>query len=102
VTARLYLDEDLSPLAAEMLRSRGYDVVSAHDVAAVNLTDEEQLIRAVADGRAIVSYNFHDFKSLAESWYVQGRRHAAIVLSYRQYGKRSRRDSGDGCRVASR
>jgi hypothetical protein len=49
-----------------LLRSWGYDVVSAHDVAAVNLTDEEQLIRAVADGRAIVSYNFHDFKSLAD------------------------------------
>jgi hypothetical protein len=29
---KLYLDEDISHTVAEVLRSRGYDVISAHEV----------------------------------------------------------------------
>jgi len=51
VTPRLYLDEDVVPELARMLRSHGHDAVSAHEVSALQLEDAEQLERASADGR---------------------------------------------------
>jgi len=62
---RLYLDEDVNPALAQLLREAGYDVISAHEVGAIAETDREQLQRATADGRAILTYNYYDFEVIA-------------------------------------
>ena len=90
--ARLYLDEDVLPELARVLRSAGHDAVSAHEVGALGLTDEEQLIRATAQGRALLSFNFRHFIRIAQELYEAGGHHAGIVVSYRQYRRRELRD----------
>jgi hypothetical protein len=86
VRAGLYLDEDVLPELARVLRSAGIDAVSAHEVGALGTSDEDQLLRAAADGRALLSL------PLARDWAHAGRRHAGLILSYRQYRRRELRD----------
>jgi uncharacterized protein with PIN domain len=62
---RLYLDEDMIPGLARLLREGGYDVVGAHDIGALRITDDEQFAIATSQQRAIVSSNHHDFRRIA-------------------------------------
>jgi predicted nuclease of predicted toxin-antitoxin system len=87
VTPRLYLDEDVVPELARMLRSHGHDAISVHDVGGLQLEDAEQLERAANDGRTLLTYNYHDFLRISEEWFLAGRSHAGIVISYRQYAR---------------
>jgi hypothetical protein len=52
---KVYLDEDLSPTVARILRDHGVDAVNAHEVGKVQLDDRAQLAEATGDGRAIVT-----------------------------------------------
>ena len=90
--ARLYLDEDVLPDLARVLRSAGHDVLSAHEVGALGIGDEDQLARATAEGRALLSFNYRHFIKIGHDWFVAGRPHAGIVVSYRQYRRRELRD----------
>lgn len=81
----LYLDEDINPALAAMLREAGYDAVSARDVGALSATDPEQLARAASEGRAILTYNCRHFQTLATEAALSGRGHAGIVISFHQY-----------------
>jgi len=85
VKPRLYLDEDVMPLFARLLRARGHDVVSAHEAGATGLTDEEQLQRATAMGRAILTYNYKDFIRLAHERAAARAAHGGIIIAYHQY-----------------
>ncbi|MBI5555390.1 MAG: DUF5615 family PIN-like protein [Elusimicrobia bacterium] len=53
---KIYLDEDIRPLLAEILRDRGYDVVSCLEKKLCGLSDEEQLGIAIKDKRTILTY----------------------------------------------
>ncbi len=85
MTLRVYLDEDISPALAAMLRDAGYDAVSAHEVGALRDTDPEQLARAASDGRAILTYNCRHFQALATEAATTGREYAGIIISFHQY-----------------
>src|SRR5690242_16357996 len=61
VKARLYLDEDVIPEVARLLRARGIDVISVHEVGATGLSDEQQLERATAEDRVLLTNNYRDF-----------------------------------------
>jgi len=88
---KLYLNEDIPPDLAKLLRERGFDVVSTHEVGMSGRSDEEQMEFSCREGRAILSCNFHDFLKLAKEWFLTGREHYGIIISYRQY---SRKDLG--------
>jgi predicted nuclease of predicted toxin-antitoxin system len=75
-----YLDEDLSPAIAAALRKRGVDVVSAHEVGQIGLSDAEQLAFAAGEGRCLVGANARDFRRLGHDAIEQGRPYAGIVL----------------------
>ena len=59
---RLYFDEDsMSQSLAMALRSRGIDVLTAHEAGTLEASDEEQLRFATSEGRAVYSFNVRDF-----------------------------------------
>lgn len=70
-----------------MLRSHGYDAISAHEGGALQIEDPEQLERASREGRTLLTYNYHDFLRISDEWFWDGRSHAGIVISYRQYSR---------------
>jgi hypothetical protein len=76
-----YLDENLSPRIAEMLRARGLDAVSAHEVPGnVQLGDRSQLLYAAGARRAIVTCDIEDFAELTGEFIASNSEHAGIVL----------------------
>ena len=67
--ALLLLDEDVWSGLAMALSDRGIDAVSVHELDRTGLSDQEQLIFAVQDGRALLTHNIADFVSLALDYY---------------------------------
>jgi hypothetical protein len=77
---KVYLDEDLSPEIAELLRRRRIDATSAQDVGNTQLNDRAQLEFATREGRAVVTANVVDFIQLAHDAVAANTRHGGIVL----------------------
>lgn len=78
---KLYLDEDISPEVAVVLRSRGYDAVSAHEIGMRAKKDEEQLEYATQNKRVLITYNVRHFAQIAENFYHKRKDHLGIVVS---------------------
>ena len=77
---KFYLDEDLSPRIAEVLRGLGADGVSAHEVQMTGVSDEEQLDYAAAKGRCLVTFNRNDFILLTRLYMDSNRLHHGIII----------------------
>ena len=77
---KVYLDEDLSPSIALLLRQRRVDATSAHEIGNSQLGDRAQLEYATHEARAIVTRNVVDFLGLAGDAVATNTRHAGIVL----------------------
>lgn len=77
---RLYLDEMIPPAVAVALRDGGDDAVAAAECDALGLSDAAQLARAIAEERALVTYDVRDYVLLARAAASAGRDHWGIVL----------------------
>ena len=77
---KYYLDEDLDPAIAVAGRSLGLDVVSAHECGARAILDEEQLARAAAEGRCLVTYNGDDFIVVTRRSYDKRQPHCGLLI----------------------
>jgi Domain of unknown function (DUF5615) len=77
---KVYLDEDLSPTIADLLRQDGMDASTAQEVGNAQLDDRAQLACATREGRAIVTGNVVDFIELAHEAVAANMEHAGIVL----------------------
>jgi hypothetical protein len=75
------LDEQLSPLIAELLRSRGHDVqaVTARSDLA-GQSDRTILAMAAIESRAVITNNVKDFRPLAAERLARGESHAGLIL----------------------
>jgi hypothetical protein len=78
---KLYLDEDVHKKVATALRLKGYDVFSAHEVQKQSLSDFQQMEYAVAQKRAIFTFNAGDFDRLHKEYLQSRKNHFGILLS---------------------
>jgi hypothetical protein len=78
---KVLLDEQLSPLIAQLLRERGLDVVAAADRAdLIEASDREVLETATREQRAVVTNDIKDFRPIAADRLTDGRGHAGLIL----------------------
>jgi hypothetical protein len=77
---KVYLDENLSSEIAGLLRDRGIDATSAHEVRRRQADDRTQLESATAEGRAIVTADVVDFVLLARQAIAANSDHAGLIV----------------------
>ena len=70
---RLYLDEDVNVLVADLLQVRGFDVITTRDAGQLHTNDAEQLTYAVNQARTLVTHNRTDFEKLVQSYFDLGK-----------------------------
>ena len=79
---KLLLDEMYPARLARALRERGADAEGVDERSPLRgLADEELLVIAAREGRALVSENVADFMRLYGEWGAANRRHAGIVIA---------------------
>ena len=77
----VYLDADVHPIVARILRGRGFDALSTNEAGRRQVSDREQLDFAVICRRAFVTFNVADFVREARGYALEGREHFGIVVS---------------------
>jgi predicted nuclease of predicted toxin-antitoxin system len=80
---RLYLDEDVNVLVADLLKARGFDALTARDAGQLQVNDEEQLAYAVSQQRALVTHNRGDFEELIQTYFDLEQKHYGVILAVR-------------------
>ncbi len=77
----LYLDEHGQISLAKGLRLRGVDVLTTKEAGNMNLNDNDQLLFASRNKRALLTYNKRHFAKIHYEWMSFERSHAGIILS---------------------
>lgn len=79
---RLYLDEDtLSRSLVAALRSRGVDVLTAHEANMAARPDVALLLHATELARTVLTCNVADFARLHDEFMAGGRHHRGIIVT---------------------
>ena len=78
---KLYLDEDVDPFLAPVLRERGIDCLSTRDAQNLGHSDVQQLTFATGQGRVMLTFNVKDFLRLAKELVDSDRHHSGIIVS---------------------
>lgn len=82
--ASLYLDEDVSARVAEMLASRGFQVLTTVKAGRLGASDAEQMEFACEQGRVLVTHNRRDFELLVQEYFAKGIAHVGIIFAVRR------------------
>lgn len=78
---KAFLDEQLSPQIAELLRDRGHDVETVAERSDLaGHSDRAILTAALVEDRAVVTNNVKDFRPLAAERLARGESHAGLIL----------------------
>lgn len=80
----LYLDEDVSVLIADLLRSRGFVATTTQEAGNLGCADSRQLEYAANHRKALLTHNRADFELLAQKYFSEGRPHSGIVIAVRR------------------
>ena len=81
---RLYLDEDVNVLVADLLQAKGFDAITARDAGQLRATDAEQLAYAVSQTRTLVTHNRTDFEELVHSYFDLEQQHCGVIFAVRR------------------
>jgi predicted nuclease of predicted toxin-antitoxin system len=79
----LYTDEDVDVLIGDLLRARGFNVLTTRDDGRLHATNEKQLAFAAAEHRTLLTHNRADFESLHLTYLSTGKDHAGIIIARR-------------------
>ncbi len=60
----LYLDEDVDILLAELVRARGFDILTTQEAGQIGQKDPEQIAFAVSQERTFLTHNRVDFERI--------------------------------------
>ena len=82
---KYYLDEDLSPKIAQMLRDRKIDCVSAHEQNRTQISDLSQLEFAAQGKRCMVTRNIDDFIQLTVQFFNSQLPHHGVLIIPHSY-----------------
>ncbi len=77
---KYYLDEDLSPKIAEILRQAGIDTTCAHDVGMLQASDLDQIEYASSQERCLVTRNRNDFIKLTVQFFNESRPNFGVLI----------------------
>jgi hypothetical protein len=77
---KFYLDEDISPKVADILKKNHIDATSAHQTDMVQATDTAQLMYAAAQKRIMVTRNRNDFIRLSVHFFNEMRPHHGVLI----------------------
>jgi hypothetical protein len=77
---KFYLDEDLSPKIAELLRKNGVDCVSAHETEMTQASDIEQLRFSIRNKRCLVTRNRDHFIRLTVQFFNDYLPHSGLSI----------------------
>ncbi|ODS30439.1 MAG: hypothetical protein SCARUB_04458 [Candidatus Scalindua rubra] len=78
---KLYLDEDIDPLLAKVLRERGHDVLTVHEAGKRTLNDRKQLEFAISQGRTFFTHNIKHFVRFSQEYSKSSKNHFGIIVS---------------------
>jgi predicted nuclease of predicted toxin-antitoxin system len=80
----LYLDEDVSVLIADLLRSRGFVATTTQEAGNLGCADYRQLEYATDQRKTLLTHNRADFEALAQKYFSEARLHSGIVIAVRR------------------
>jgi uncharacterized protein DUF5615 len=80
----LYLDEDVDVLVADLVRARGFTVITTQEAGNVGASDRQQLAAAARLRRTLVTHNRADFELLAEDYFASSQEHYGIIIAVRR------------------
>lgn len=78
---KLYLDEDVDVLVADLLKVYGFTAVTTREMNRLGSEDGEQLAYAVSEGMAVLTHNRVHFEDLATAYFHAGKEHEGILIA---------------------
>ena len=80
----LYLDEDVSILIADLIKARGFSVMTTHQAGNLGKSDAEQFEFAANQKKVLLTHNRVDFENLAKKYFAENKMHYGIIIAVRR------------------